>query len=86
MSPEKLEFLPESEEGVIPVEVKAKNSRSRSLDNALEQKEIPYGYKLIDGNIGRAKKKNRPRVTQKDRLRCTPVAHLLHISGDWVII
>lgn len=52
-----LEFLLEAEGGVVPVEVKAKNSRSRSLDNALKRKEIPYGYKLIGGNTGRSGKK-----------------------------
>jgi len=51
-----LEFLlPES--GAVPVEVKSGRSRSRSLDNLLKRQEIPYGYKLIDGNVGKADKK-----------------------------
>ena len=52
-----LEFLIEENGDVIPVEVKAKNSRSKSLDHALEREEIPYGYKLISGNEGVSGKK-----------------------------
>lgn len=52
-----IEFLLESEDGVIPIEVKAKNSRSKSLDNSLKKPEIPFGYKLVDGNVGVAEKK-----------------------------
>ena len=51
-----LEFLL-SEEGAVPVEVKIGRIRSRSLDNLLKRQEIPYGYKLIDGNVGKAGKK-----------------------------
>ena len=52
-----LEFVLEENGQVVPVEVKAKNSRSKSLDNALKREEIPYGYKLINGNVGVAGKK-----------------------------
>lgn len=52
-----IEFLLESEDGIIPIEVKAGNSRSKSLDNLLKTGDVPYGYKLIDGNIGRVDKK-----------------------------
>ncbi len=52
-----IEFLLENEDGVIPLEVKAGKSRSRSLDSLLQREEIPYGYKLIDGNVGVAGKK-----------------------------
>lgn len=52
-----IEFLIENADGIIPIEVKAGNSRSRSLDNLLERGDIPYGYKLIDGNVGRMGKK-----------------------------
>ena len=56
-----IEFLIEKSEGVIPIEVKAGNSRSKSLDNLLKRDEIPYGYKLIDGNVGiSGKKKTMP--------------------------
>ncbi len=52
-----IEFLLENEDGIIPLEVKAGKSRSRSLDNLLQREEIPYGYKIIDGNVGVAGKK-----------------------------
>ena len=52
-----IEYLLEREEGIVPIEVKSGRSRSRSLDRLLEREEIPYGYKLIDGNVGRAGKK-----------------------------
>ena len=56
-----IEFLIERAEGVIPIEVKAGNSRSKSLDNLLKRDEIPYGYKLIDVNVGiSGKKKTMP--------------------------
>ena len=52
-----IEFILEKADGVIPVEVKSSNSRSKSLDNILKKSEIPYGYKLIDGNVGQVEKK-----------------------------
>ena len=52
-----IEFLIEKEGNVIPIEVKAGRSRSRSLDNLLKREDIPYGYKLIDGNVGVSGKK-----------------------------
>ena len=52
-----MEFLLETEKGVIPVEVKAGNSRSRSLDTMLKKDEYLYGYKLADANVGKAGKK-----------------------------
>ena len=52
-----IEFLLTDRDGIIPVEVKSGRSRSRSLDNLLEKKEIPYGYKLTTGNAGRQGKK-----------------------------
>jgi len=52
-----IEFLLDDGINVIPVEVKAGNSRSRSLDNALKKDNIPYGYKLITGNAGKDGKK-----------------------------
>ena len=56
-STQEIEFLIENRDGLIPVEVKAGNSRSKSLDRLLERNDIPYGYKLVDGNIGRTDKK-----------------------------
>lgn len=52
-----IEFLLETDDGVIPLEVKAGNSRSRSLDSMLKKDEFSYGYKLIGGNVGKAEKK-----------------------------
>ena len=52
-----LEFLLSSADGVIPVEVKAGNSRSRSLDRILEKDGVPYGCKLVSGNAGVTGKK-----------------------------
>lgn len=52
-----IEFIIEKADGAIPIEVKSTNSRSKSLDNLLKKSEIPYGYKLISGNIGVTDKK-----------------------------
>ena len=38
---------------VIPIEVKSGNARANSLKALMKKhKEIPRGYKLIDGNLG----------------------------------
>lgn len=47
-----VEFLITRDAQVIPVEVKAGNSSTLSLNKLLEKPDIPYGYKLISGNIG----------------------------------
>lgn len=52
-----IEFLIPGEEGVIPIEAKAGNNRSKSLDRVLKDEHIPYGYKLISGNVGVTGKK-----------------------------
>lgn len=52
-----IEFLLEREGKVIPVEVKAGNSSSKSLNIVLKREEIPFGYKLISGNTGISDKK-----------------------------
>ena len=52
-----IEFIIETTDGPVPIEVKSKNSKSKSLDNLLKRDEIPYGYKMIDGNVGRMDKK-----------------------------
>lgn len=52
-----IEFIIENSDGIIPIEVKAGKSRSRSLDNLLAREDIPYGYKLVDGNVGQSGKK-----------------------------
>ncbi|MGM9941300.1 MAG: ATP-binding protein [Bulleidia sp.] len=52
-----IEFLLEREGNIIPVEVKAGNSSSKSLNIVLKRDDIPFGYKLISGNTGIADKK-----------------------------
>ena len=38
---------------VVPIEVKSGNTRANSMNQILKQeKDIEYGYKFIDGNIG----------------------------------
>ena len=52
-----IEFFIEIDGTAVPIEVKSGRSRSKSLDNVLKRDEIPYGYKLIDGNVGTVEKK-----------------------------
>ena len=47
-----IEFLITKEAQIIPVEVKANRGSTISLNRILEQTQIPYGYKLISGNVG----------------------------------
>ncbi len=47
-----IEFLITKEAQIIPVEVKANRGATISLNRILEQAQIPYGYKLISGNVG----------------------------------
>lgn len=47
-----IEFLITKEAQIIPVEVKADRGATVSLNRILEQAQIPYGYKLISGNVG----------------------------------
>ena len=47
-----VEFLISKDAKVIPIEVKANNGSTISLNEMLKRTEIPYGYKLISGNIG----------------------------------
>ncbi len=47
-----IEFLVTKDAQIIPIEVKASNGSTRSLNEMLEKDEIPYGYKLISGNVG----------------------------------
>ncbi len=49
-----IEFLIERNGGVVPVEVKAGNTASISLNNYWEQFHPAEAYKFIDGNIGTA--------------------------------
>lgn len=47
-----VEFLLSKDASVVPVEVKAGNGSTASLNSLLKREEIPYGYKLIAGNAG----------------------------------
>ncbi len=52
-----VEFVIERDGGIVPVEVKASNGATISLNEALENPQVPYGYKFIDGNVGVSDKK-----------------------------
>ena len=52
-----MEFVVETNDGVVPVEVKAQTGRTLSLDKMLADDSIPYGYKLTGGNVGVSGKK-----------------------------
>ncbi len=52
-----MEFLIEDEEGVVPVEVKAKTGQTLSLDKMLSFRGVPFGYKFTGGNVGVSDKK-----------------------------
>jgi len=47
-----VEFLIEKDGGVVPIEVKASNGATVSLNEVLGLKNVPYGYKFVDGNVG----------------------------------
>lgn len=49
---QEIEFLLTRNTKIIPVEVKAKNGPTLSMNNILKSDDIPYGYKLTSGNIG----------------------------------
>ena len=55
--PLEVEFMLERGDKVLPVEVKASNSSTASLDRLLSREDIPFGYKLTGGNVGVAGKK-----------------------------
>ena len=52
-----MEFVVETDDGVVPVEVKAQTGRTLSLDKMLKDDAIPFGYKLTGGNAGVSGKK-----------------------------
>ena len=47
-----VEFVIEKDGGVIPIEVKSSNGATVSLNETLRMKGVPYGYKLVEGNVG----------------------------------
>ena len=52
-----IEFVVETEDGVVPIEVKSSTGRTRSLDKIVADAAIPYGIKLTGGNVGVAGKR-----------------------------
>lgn len=52
-----VEFLIETNEGVVPIEVKSGNSSTVSFDTLLKDASVPCGYKFVDGNVGVVGKK-----------------------------
>ena len=47
-----IEFLIEKNAEVSPVEVKAGNTQTASLNNFIQENKPSIAYKLIDGNVG----------------------------------
>lgn len=52
-----LEFIIPSENGFLPIEIKAGKKRANSLYNILEKSNIPFGYKMSTQNVGQDDKK-----------------------------
>lgn len=52
-----LDFVIGVKNEIIPIEVKKKNGRTKSLNKLLENNTVNYGVKLINGNIGYEKNK-----------------------------
>jgi predicted AAA+ superfamily ATPase len=52
-----IDFLVDWDGSVVPVEVKAGRGSTASLNAMLERPDVRFGYKLIDGNVGRDGKK-----------------------------
>lgn len=55
--PLEVEFLLERQGSIIPVEVKASNAATASLNRLLARDDIPMGYKFTGGNVGVVGKK-----------------------------
>ena len=55
--PMEVEFLLGKKGKVVPVEVKASNASTASLNRLLEREDIEFGYKFTGGNVGVAGKK-----------------------------
>ncbi len=52
-----VEFVLERDGGIVPIEVKASNGATVSLNEMLARPDVPYGYKFVDGNVGVSGKK-----------------------------
>ena len=55
--PMEVEFLLEKDGKVVPLEVKASNASTASLNRLLEREDIEFGFKFTSGNVGVAGKK-----------------------------
>jgi len=49
---QEIEFLLANDDGIIPIEVKAGNGRTLSLNNFIKEFKPPYALKFITGNMG----------------------------------
>lgn len=47
-----IEFLIDKNAEIIPIEVKASNNQTKSLNNYIEEYKPKVAYKLVDGNVG----------------------------------
>lgn len=54
---DEIEFVIETTDGVVPVEVKATNGGTVSLDRLISKGDVAYGVKLTGGNVGMSGKK-----------------------------
>ncbi len=54
---QEIEFLIETKDGIIPIEIKAGRSGTKSLNAVLQNENIPYGFKFSSQNIGKQDKK-----------------------------
>mgnify|MGYP003331623728 CR=1 FL=1 len=52
-----IEFVLERDGGPVPIEVKASNGATVSMNEFLAAGNVPYGYKFVDGNVGVSGKK-----------------------------
>lgn len=52
-----IDFLIEHPNGIVPIEVKSGNDSSASFDRFLDRPDVEFGYKFVNGNIGRVGKK-----------------------------
>lgn len=47
-----IEFLLQTTDGIVPIEIKSGKAKSASLDKVLQNDSIPYGYKFSAQNVG----------------------------------
>lgn len=52
-----MEFLIQTGDGIVPIEVKAGRNKSKSLNTLLKKDSVSYGYKLAFQNIGQTENK-----------------------------